>query len=205
MASVIHIREMCDADINRAVSSLVRAFYEDDLVRYMFPDERFRIEFITWTYERWLRLLMQFNSVFVDEEVNGVAGCIPPCLYPRIPFRYIIKAGFFQAVPKIIFRNFWRPLRAYWDNQNRTRNEVKEPTWILDILGVHPESQGKGIGSALVQHLLSCANRDKVPAYVITHKEKNIIFYEKNGFKFLNKMYSLPGGPPTCSLIYRPF
>jgi len=202
---VIQIREMREMDIYKAVDSLVQAFYDDDLVCYMFPDEKFRKEFIAWTYERWLRLLMQFKSVFVDEEVQGVAGCIPPSLYPHIPFRHIIKAGFLQAFPKLICRNFWRPLRAYWDNQSRARSEVKEPTWILDILGVHPKSQGKGLGSALVQHLISCANRDGVPAYVITHKEKNIIFYEKNGFKLLNKKYSLPGGPPTCSLFYRPF
>lgn len=197
---------MHESDMDKAVDALVRAFYDDGLVCYMFPDEKFRREFIAWTYERWLRLLIRFNSVFVDEDVHGVAGCIPPFLYPHyIPFRSIIKAGFLQAVPKLIFRNFWRPLRAYVDNHSRTRSEVKEPTWILDILGVHPEAQGKGIGSALVQHLISCANRDKVPAYVITHKEKNIVFYEKNGFKLLNKKYSLPGGPPTCSLIYKPF
>ncbi|MGC8738529.1 MAG: GNAT family N-acetyltransferase [Candidatus Hydrogenedens sp.] len=202
---MLNIREIREADIDKAVESLVYAFFDDGLVCYMFPEEKFRKEFITWTYERWLRLLMIFNSVFVDENVQGVAGCIPPSLYPHIPFRYIMRAGFFRAIPKLICRNFWRPLRAYWDNQNRTRSEVKEPAWILDILGVHPSAQGKGIGSALVQHVISCANRDKVPAYVITHKEKNIIFYEKNGFKLLNKKNFLPGGPPTCSLIYKPF
>jgi len=202
---VIHIREICEADIDKAVDALVHAFYDDGLVCYMFPDEKFRKEFIAWTYERWIRLLMKFNSVFVDENVCGVAGCIPPYFHSHIPFRYIMKAGFLKAVPKLICRNFWRPLRAYWDNQSRTRSEVKEPSWILDILGVHPGSQGKGVGSALVQYLISRANRDKVPAYVITHKEKNIIFYEKNGFKLLNKKNSLPGGPPTCSLIYKPF
>ncbi len=202
---MIHIREICEADIDKAVDALVHAFYDDGLVCYMFPDEKFRKEFIAWTYERWIRLLMKFNSVFVDENVCGVAGCIPPYFHSHIPFRYIMKAGFLKAVPKLICRNFWRPLRAYWDNQSRTRSEVKEPSWILDILGVHPGSQGKGVGSALVQYLISRANRDKVPAYVITHKEKNIIFYEKNGFKLLNKKNSLPGGPPTCSLIYKPF
>ncbi len=202
---MITIREIRESDIDKAVNSLVQAFFDDGLVCYMFPDEKFRREFLPWTYERWIRLLMRFNSVFVDDNVQGVAGCIPPALYPSgVPFRYIIQAGFFRVVPKLLFRNFWRPLRAYWDNQSRTRSEVKEPTWILDILGVHPEAQGKGVGSALVQHLISCANRDGVPAYVITHKEKNVLFYEKNGFQLLNKKFSLPGGPPTCSLIYRP-
>lgn len=201
---MINVREIKEEDIPKAVSALVHAFYDDDLVCYMFPNERFRKEFLPWVYERWLLLLMNFNSVFVDEEVRGVAGCIPPSLYPRIPFHYLVRAGFLRIIPKLLFRNFWRPLRAYRDNVSRVRTEVKEPSWILDILGVHPDAQGRGIGSALVQHLISCANRDKVPAYVITHKEKNIIFYEKNGFKLLNKQYALPGGPPTCSLMYKP-
>ncbi len=201
---MLNIRKIHEGEVDKAVGALVQAFYEDRLVCYMFPDSKFRKEFISWSYSRWIQLLMKFNTVFVENEVRGVAVCVSPKLFPHIPLSYQIRAGLLGTIPKLGLKNLWKPLRVYWDSQRRTKNEVKEPSWILDILGVQPEFQGKGIGSALVQNLISLSNRDKVPAYLITHNEKNIVFYEKNGFKLLKKEYSLPKGPPTCSLIYNP-
>ncbi|HOV33490.1 MAG TPA: GNAT family N-acetyltransferase [Candidatus Hydrogenedens sp.] len=202
---MLNIREINEGEIGKAVESLVQAFYDDRLVCYMFPDSKLRKEFITWFYFRWIQLLMKFNSVFVENNVRGVAVCVPPKLFPHIPLSYQIRAGLLGTISKLGLKNLWKPLRVYLDSQRRTKSEVKEPSWILDILGVQPEFQGKGIGSTLVQHLISLSNRDKVPAYLITHNEKNIVFYENNGFKLLKKEHSLTGGPPTCSLKYNPY
>jgi len=201
---MLNIREIHEGEVDKAVETLVQAFYDDRLVCYMFPDSKFRKEFISWFYSRWIQLLMKFNTVFVENDIKGVAACVSPKLFPHIPLSYQIRAGLLGALPKLGLKNLWKPIRVYFDSQKRTKSEVKEPSWILDILGVQPEFQGKGIGSALVQHLISLSNRDKVPAYLITHNENNVVFYEKNGFKLLKKENSLPGGPPTYSLIYYP-
>ena len=201
---MIEVREIKGEEVQKAVDTLVQAFFDDPLVCYIFPESNFRRMFISWVYERWIRLLMKFNTVFVDEEVRGVAVCVPPRLFPHIPLQYQIKAGLLGVIPRLGIRNFWKPFRVYLDSQKRTRSEVTKPSWILDILGVQPEYQGKGVGSALVQHLINCAKHDNVPVYVITHKEQNIKFYEKNGFNLIKKEFSLPGGPPTCSLICYP-
>jgi len=201
---MLNIREIYEGEIDKAVETLVQAFYNDRLVCYILPDDNSRKEFISWFYSRWIQLLMKFNTVFVEDNVRGVAVCVPPKLFPHIPLSYQLRAGLLKALPKLGLKNLWKPIRVYFDSQKRTTDEVKEPSWILDILGVQPEFQGKGIGTALVQHLISLSNQDKVPAYLITHNERNIVFYEKNGFKLLKKEHSLPDGPPTCSLIYNP-
>lgn len=196
------IRNIRDSEIEKAGNVLVKAFFDYELVTYMFPDEDFRREFLPWIYSKWTALLAKYNSVFVDDEVRGVIVCLPPSLYSGVPLLEEIKAGLLGVIPKLGIRRIWKPLRAYLDNQKRTKEDVKSPAWIIDILGVDPTYQREGIGSLLVKEVIRRAKEDNVPAYVITHRLENIKFYEKNGFKLMKMVNSLPGGPPTCSLIY---
>lgn len=55
--------------------------------------------------------------------------------------------------------------------------------WYLAAIGVRPGVQSKGVGTALVQHGLSLATRDNVPATVEYTNPKNARFYEKQGFE----------------------
>jgi GNAT superfamily N-acetyltransferase len=57
-----------------------------------------------------------------------------------------------------------------------------EPHWHLDIVGVSPDRQGLGIGSALVKTGLAEADRAGVPAFLVTSDAPNVPFYEHHGF-----------------------
>lgn len=57
-----------------------------------------------------------------------------------------------------------------------------EPHWHLDIVGVSPDRQGLGIGSALVNVGLVEADRAGVPAFLVTSDAPNVPFYEHLGF-----------------------
>ncbi len=199
MSLVRHIR---DFEIEKAGEVLTRAFFYDDLVEYMFPDEEFRRSFLPWLYARWVAVLANYKSVFVDDEVRGVIVCIPPELELNVPLWGQIREGLLLTIPKLGMRRIWRPLRVLLDNRRRTKAEAVPRSWVIDILGVSPEYQRKGIGSLLVGEVLNRARSGRVPAYVITHKLENIQFYQKNGFKLIKIINSLPGGPPTCSLMF---
>ena len=57
-----------------------------------------------------------------------------------------------------------------------------EPHWHLDIVGVSPDHQGTGVGSALVKTGLTEADRAGVPAFLVTSHASNVPFYEHHGF-----------------------
>jgi len=57
-----------------------------------------------------------------------------------------------------------------------------EPHWHLDIVGVSPDRQGLGIGSALVRSGLAEADSAGVPAFLVTSDAPNVPFYEHFGF-----------------------
>jgi ribosomal protein S18 acetylase RimI-like enzyme len=59
------------------------------------------------------------------------------------------------------------------------KHHPEEPHWHLAFLAVHPDHQGAGLGSALMQHT---HDRIDVPAYLEATNEDNIRLYERHGY-----------------------
>ena len=60
---------------------------------------------------------------------------------------------------------------------------MPEPHWSLEVLGVDPDCQGKGLGSTLVEAGLRRADADRMPTYVDTTEQRNLGFYARFGFE----------------------
>jgi GNAT superfamily N-acetyltransferase len=75
--------------------------------------------------------------------------------------------------------------------------------WSLEVLGVHPSAQRRGVGSRLVEYGLEQARRDGVGAFLLTSSSEVLPFYARFGFSVANEL-TVPGGPPMWSLWRRP-
>ena len=73
------------------------------------------------------------------------------------------------------------------------------PHMYLWMMGVLPEHQGKGVGSHLMRYAFKDAKIGGRTCYVETFKERNLAFYQKNGFEFVSQE-ALPNGPPFWTL-----
>jgi len=58
-----------------------------------------------------------------------------------------------------------------------------EPHWYLELLGVAPEAQGRGIGVGLLEKWLQDVDREGGSAYLETDRLENIGFYNRVGFE----------------------
>jgi GNAT superfamily N-acetyltransferase len=56
------------------------------------------------------------------------------------------------------------------------------PSWYLLGLATEKEHQGKGLGSALLAHMLARCDDDGLPAYLESSNPRNIPFYARHGF-----------------------
>ena len=65
----------------------------------------------------------------------------------------------------------------------------------LWMIGVTPEHQGEGIGSALVQHVLDRCDREGLPAYLEASSARSRKLYERLGFELKGRPLDLPDGP----------
>lgn len=75
--------------------------------------------------------------------------------------------------------------RARWARsfEHLLARHPKEPHWYLATLGVQPESRGRGIGRALVAHLLRRVDAEGSSIYLETDRVANIDFYAGFGFR----------------------
>ncbi len=62
----------------------------------------------------------------------------------------------------------------------------------LVFLGVAPEAQGRGVGSAMLKHTLAPLDAAGIPAYLEATSERNIALYERHGF-VVSGEFKLPG------------
>jgi ribosomal protein S18 acetylase RimI-like enzyme len=74
-------------------------------------------------------------------------------------------------------------------------HEPPEPLLYLSHIGVIPERQGEGLGSALMRDGLASADRDGVPAWLETSREDNVAYYERFGFRTVVAEAAPEGGP----------
>jgi ribosomal protein S18 acetylase RimI-like enzyme len=73
-------------------------------------------------------------------------------------------------------------------------------SWYLQLLGIDPDRQGSGIGSALVREHLRVADEQRVSAHLETTIE-NLGFYARLGFEVTGEIVTGRGAPMEFSLV----
>lgn len=73
----------------------------------------------------------------------------------------------------------------------------------LWFLGVRPEDQGRGLGSALLQAVLDDADRTGTPAYLEATSEGSRRLYLRHGFTVTAEL-AVAGGPPLWAMWREP-
>jgi ribosomal protein S18 acetylase RimI-like enzyme len=79
----------------------------------------------------------------------------------------------------------------------------REAHWHLPLIGVDPAHQGKGIGSALLRHVLHMCDSQQSLAYLEATSPQNIPLYERHGFEVLGRI-QVADSPPVVPMLRRP-
>ena len=88
--------------------------------------------------------------------------------------------------------------------EGRHKALLSGPHWQLMVLGVDPSHHGDGHGTALVEHGLDRADRQRLPVYVDTSAERNVGFYERFGFELVESLTVPEPNVPFWILIRPP-
>jgi len=81
-----------------------------------------------------------------------------------------------------------------WGLGGVERLHPHETHFYLSVLGVDPACQRRGIGSRLLAPGLELCDREGVGAYLETARERNVVFYQRHGFRTTHEVV-LPRGP----------
>jgi len=95
-----------------------------------------------------------------------------------------------------------RRYAAFWE-WVATHDPV-EPSWQLDTIAVEPDSQGRGIGRALIEAGLARVRADGTSAFLSTGTRANVAIYGRCGFRVYHEADAPDGGPRVWFMRWDP-
>ena len=195
------IERMAPADANAAVVTLARSFHDDPLFNFLIPDHLSQARASLTFMHSAIADARPFGEIWVaraDASIAGVAAWLPPGRYPRGVVRetqYISRD--MRSVTRLGGRFIiGTKLQA---KMQQAHHRVKVPHWYLMLLGADPAFQRQGAGTALLQPVIECCDRDAVPAYLETQKAENVPWYHRFGFEVVEEI-KVKGAPQMWGL-----
>lgn len=192
------IAELESKNSERASMTLGQAFETDPMFEWIFPDEATRPELSRTLTQVPLRYGLRFGRVTESNAVQAVAIWIPP--ERPLSIGGLIRCGMLGMPFHIGFGPFSRFMSANAVMDRFHSKHVPEPHWYLFAIGVSPELQGQGLGTALVTEGLERADQDGCPCYLETSSERNVPYYERFGFTVVGKAALGKNGPPGWAM-----
>jgi ribosomal protein S18 acetylase RimI-like enzyme len=176
------VEVLAESDVNAAAGVLARAFRDNPGMKAILqqdsPDERLRLMLPCMV--GFVQAARRYGTAEVVKESGAVAAVslsFPPDGFPMpIGGQLVTAKGPLRA-------GLRRALRfARFDYATRRRH-LRDPHFYLWVLGVEPERQGRGFGSALLRSLSARADAANVPSYLETDKESSVRLYERHGYR----------------------
>lgn len=188
--------------LDRAVNTLARAFDADPMFQWIFPDPQKRARSLRLLNRVPLRFGLRYGRVTHYHDGMAVAIWIPPGR--AVSLGGMVRSGMLGVPLRIGLGPFGQFAGANDVMGKIHAKHVPDPHWYLLIVGVDPELQGRGVGSALVQEGLSRADDSKATCYLETSEARNVPFYERYGFTVLEQASLGAGGPPAWAMRREP-
>jgi ribosomal protein S18 acetylase RimI-like enzyme len=181
------IRRATAGDIPVLAAMLARAFTADPFFAYLAGDAPERSQRMR---DGWRAILRHasagLESTWTTEDRAGAAVWIPP---GRAASAFFDQLLMLPAFARLTGWGRLRSVSAAMEALERHRHHhAPTPHWYLSALGVEPERQGEGIGSALLGPALAQADADGVPCYLETAVGRNVLLYERHGFEVVEEL-----------------
>ena len=169
----------------RLTQTLTRAFANDPMMTFIFPEDNVREEVLPWFLGSVISYCQRYGEVESSPDADAVACWLTPGNTRVTPLRQMRGEGILTPF-KLGFERFGRlmALQNYMTKEHHAH--APEPHYYLYLLGVDPASWGRGLGRNLMGKMLARADSEGVPCYLETQNEKNVAVYEKVGFEVMS-------------------
>ncbi len=200
MDQTIAIRKVERTDFTRVLDLMGRAFDDDPVMNFLVKQDARRSARIRTIMDMGLRkLTFPFGETYVTEGYEGAALWNPPNGLPHGVLNDL------KLLPSLVrMAGIARLPLVMSTFQLQEKKHPKEPHYYLLGIGVEPDMQGRGIGSQLMAPVLERADREGMPAYLESSKEKNLPLYERHGFRVTERIELPRGGPPVWLMWREP-
>lgn len=199
------LRPLQRNETDRAGRVLGEAFIADPLWMAAFPDPEQRPELLVAMFIAVTKATFAARGIAeTTANVDAVALWLPPG--KNIGFWAMVNSSF--ALPRFAMklsapdRN--RMMTVLRQLDERKKALMPERHWYLEAVGVSPQRQGDGLGSALVLEGIDRADDGNTPIYLETETEGNVAFYQHLGFEVIEAVTAAGLDLPVWLMVRRP-
>jgi GNAT superfamily N-acetyltransferase len=197
-APAAEVRKATSQDRPAVVATLVRAFHDDPVMKWLFPWDDRRPEILAAFFDVAMRLYLRNDEVELYGDCFGAALWAPPGKWRVGPLEMM------RSMPKLLPVMRSRALRGMQVMTHVEKHHPHQPHRYLGVLGTEPEHQGEGIGSALLRSMLERCDRERVPSYLESSSEGSKRLYLRHGFRVTQELPLPPDGPPVWLMWREP-
>lgn len=174
-----------------ATEALAEAFIDDPITVFIKPEQDRRRRWSDWWWSTLLGYGMRWGVVDTDSSGRSAAVWFPPG-QTTMTVRRMVRTAYLQTPFRMGLRGSMRSGRMGEALDKARRRQAPKDHWYLQAIGVHPDLQGTGVGSALLNAGHARADESGSPCYLETVTQGNIDFYSRRGYE-IGECVDLPG------------
>jgi len=177
--------------VKAASRMLARAFHDDPVVAHAYHDAAEMRARLPYVYEFLLRSSLPHAQAWAtSEQLEGIALWTHSEQATVSPRTFLLSGAIWPAFRMGV--GAARRMRPFFDYVEKRRRElVSFAHWYLAVIGVDPESQGRGHGGSLLRPMLSWLDEQGLPSCLETEKERNVSLYRHFDYEVIDD-YVIP-------------
>ncbi len=182
------------SDIPAITDTLVRSFAREPFHRWMVQDDEMWARKAPRYFRAYIKMVLRDGAADTVDGGHGAALWLSPdnpggSFLSRVQIPFIL-----WRLAGAKFKDVWAILPLI------ERHRPPDPHWYLDVLGVDPDHEGQGVGSALLQHGLARSDASNRSVFLDTLSQDSVRFYERHGFR-VTAFFSLLGDLPIWTMV----
>jgi GNAT superfamily N-acetyltransferase len=193
------VRKAIIGDIPRVVDAVARSFYDDPIFTWIVPDDARRLFELQRGFALFARRVWYpHDETYTTDRLIGGAFWMPPGTWHLSLVRQILLLPSLAVITRRDLPRLIRTLNVI---------EAKHPHdlhYYLPVIGILPEWQGRGFGSALLRPMLERCDREQLPAYLEASSPRNRALYERHDFEVVEEIHVAKDSPPMWRMWRRP-
>ena len=194
------IRRATPADRKPLAAALASGFFEDPLFRWMVGESAPLEQRLRIFFESMLKLNLARPDHLVSVAEDGSGGGVwQPVDKWKVPALDLVR-----WMPSLLRAFRLRTPAALGALSAVEKAHPKAPHYYLEFLGTQRDRQSKGVGSAVISHVLGRADTEGIPAYLESSNPRNIPFYARHGFEVRDEVTCGKGAPVVTTMWREP-
>jgi ribosomal protein S18 acetylase RimI-like enzyme len=202
--NTLEVVSIGEPEIATCAAVLGQAFHQDPLQIYIVPDPATRRQVSPTQLAAALRYGWLYGAALTTKgDRRGAAVWLRPGETEFTASR-AEAAGMVRLSNVLGPEASSRSLRIWRLFAETRAREAGAQHWYLMVIGVLPEWQGHGIGSALMRPVLALADMGRLPCFVETVQPRNRPLYERHGFRLVWDHVDAESGLQLLSFLRLP-